>query len=233
MHLGAWTTQGAPRSSRQSGVVAVLQIGTHTPPNPRIAFRRAPPYGGILNRVPPYGAIQTRFKTRPKPCAEARARRAKPGAEGAGKAERSECRAREDYGRGWAGRCQQAVPANPPKIRPPNTRGSTSQSATQSRLAQPRIPPFTEPLRTETWTKMSEAGLALMLLPVDRPEQRRTALDGRLSDCLAARYSSKQSRGGLNSTPSNLSVGKKGASTPQARQHRCIIGQAPSRLPMR
>ncbi len=35
--------------------------------------------------------------------AAARARRAKPGAEGAGKAERSECRAREDYGWGWAG----------------------------------------------------------------------------------------------------------------------------------
>ena len=46
--------------------------------------------------------------------------------ERAGKAKRSECRAREDYGWGWAGRCKQAVPPNPPKTRPPNTRGSAS-----------------------------------------------------------------------------------------------------------
>ena len=63
--------------------------------------------------------------------------------ERAGKAERSECRAREDYGWGWAGRCNRAVPRSPPKTCPktpaaaqaarrhppptsPNTRGSAS-----------------------------------------------------------------------------------------------------------
>ena len=46
----------------------------------------------------------------------------------AGKAKRSACRAREDYGWGWAGRCKQAVPGIPPKTRPPNTRGSASRS---------------------------------------------------------------------------------------------------------
>jgi len=44
MGWGAEATQASPRSSRQSAVVAVLPFGTHTPPNPRIALRRAPPY---------------------------------------------------------------------------------------------------------------------------------------------------------------------------------------------
>ncbi len=83
-------TQGAPRSSRQSGVEAVLPIVTHTPQNPHIAFAGAPPY-------------RDRTHNLPKRQAAARARRAKPGAKGAGKAERSACRAREDYGWGWAG----------------------------------------------------------------------------------------------------------------------------------
>jgi hypothetical protein len=43
--LRAGATQGAPRSSRQSEGAAPLPIVTHTPPNPRIAFPRTPPYG--------------------------------------------------------------------------------------------------------------------------------------------------------------------------------------------
>jgi len=60
MGLRPEATQGAPRSSRQSGVVAVLPIVTHTSTPPHIApFFRAPPYGDISNRVPPYGATKT------------------------------------------------------------------------------------------------------------------------------------------------------------------------------
>jgi len=40
--LGAWATQAAPRSSRQSGLVARRPIVTHTPTPPHIAFVRAP-----------------------------------------------------------------------------------------------------------------------------------------------------------------------------------------------
>jgi hypothetical protein len=42
MHWGAWATQAAPRSSRQSELVAVLPIVTHTPTPPHVAFVRAP-----------------------------------------------------------------------------------------------------------------------------------------------------------------------------------------------
>jgi hypothetical protein len=60
--------------------------------------------------------------------------------ERAGKAERSDRRAREDYGWGWAGRFNQTKPANPLKTRPPNTRGSTSHS-TPPHIAFRRAPP--------------------------------------------------------------------------------------------
>jgi len=42
MHWGAWATQAAPRSSRQSDLVAVLPLVTHTPTPPHVAFVRAP-----------------------------------------------------------------------------------------------------------------------------------------------------------------------------------------------
>jgi hypothetical protein len=42
MDWGAWATQTAPRSSRQSELVAVLPIVTHTPTPPHVAFVRAP-----------------------------------------------------------------------------------------------------------------------------------------------------------------------------------------------
>jgi hypothetical protein len=56
-HWGPWATQGAPRSSRQSEVVAVWPIVTHTPTQPHIPPHRAPPYvdidgGGRLAMVP-------------------------------------------------------------------------------------------------------------------------------------------------------------------------------------
>jgi len=50
MHGGAWATQAAPRSSRQSPVVAVLAIGTHTPTPPHVAFPRAPPHVTIKDK---------------------------------------------------------------------------------------------------------------------------------------------------------------------------------------
>ena len=68
------------------------------------AFFRAPPYGDMINNLP-------------KQQAAARARRAKPGAEGAGKAKRSERRAREDCGWGWAGGVNK--PYHPPHPTPP------------------------------------------------------------------------------------------------------------------
>ena len=40
--LGPEATQGAPRSSRQSGLIAVVPIVTHTPTPPHVAFFRAP-----------------------------------------------------------------------------------------------------------------------------------------------------------------------------------------------
>ena len=56
---------------------------------------------------------------------------------------RGECRAREDYGWGWAGRFNQAVQPNPLKTRPPNTRGSASpQGAAPCRAF---ISPFRHP----------------------------------------------------------------------------------------
>ena len=66
--------------------------------------------------------------------------RAKPGAKRRRKAERSDRRAREDYGWGWAGRCQQAVPGHPPKTRPPpSTRGSASPKG--GRCNRTDVPP--------------------------------------------------------------------------------------------
>jgi hypothetical protein len=44
MDWGALATQASPRSSRQSGLVAVLPIVTHTPTPPHVAFPRAPPH---------------------------------------------------------------------------------------------------------------------------------------------------------------------------------------------
>jgi len=40
--LGPEATQAAPRSSRQSGLIAVVPIVTHTPTPPHVAFFRAP-----------------------------------------------------------------------------------------------------------------------------------------------------------------------------------------------
>ncbi len=99
--------------------VAVLPIVTHTPTPPHIAPFSAP--------------LHTETGEQPSNRqAAARARRAKPGAKGAGKAERSECRAREDYGWGWAGRCKQAVPRTPTQHPPPHP-----PAAARARRAKP------------------------------------------------------------------------------------------------
>ena len=158
---------------RQSAVVAVLRIGTRGVDSaPHRAFFRAPPYGDISNCLAPYGAIKTSSRkppqatrgsasrngearrecagkaeqsecraredygwgraggvtkpyqaTRPTPPPPKHTRQREPAgrspARSAGKAERSECRAREDYGWGRAGRFNQTVPPTPPKTRPP------------------------------------------------------------------------------------------------------------------
>ncbi len=120
MGLGPEATQGAPRSSRQSEVVAVLPIVTHTSTPPPIA-----PFSAPLHSYPIVDKRGTATDARRQQAA-ARARRAKPGAKGAGKAERSECRAREDYGWGWAGGVTKPNHAPHPTPRPPYTRGSAS-----------------------------------------------------------------------------------------------------------
>ena len=69
----------------------------------------------------------------PPPYRQQREPKAKPGAKGAGKAERSDRRAREDYGRGWAGRCNQATPPKQLKIRPHHTGSSASRRRSPAR----------------------------------------------------------------------------------------------------
>ena len=117
--MGPEATQAAPRSSRQSVVVAVLRIVTHTSTPPHIALFPRPSIHIHLwvkaerEQPPPNGRRQR------EPAGRSPAR-------SAGKAERSDRRAREDYGWGWAGRFNQTNPRSPPKTRPPNTRGSAS-----------------------------------------------------------------------------------------------------------
>ena len=74
-------------------------------------FFRAPPYGDRANPAPKRQAEPGSPTAGGSASPKGEARR-----ERAGKAERSECRAREDYGWGWAGRFNQTVPANPPPI---------------------------------------------------------------------------------------------------------------------
>ena len=83
-------------------------------------------WAGRFNQTVPPNPPNTPAPPTP---AAARAGTAKPGAGGAGKAKRSARRAREDYGWGWAGRCNQTSPPNPPRTRSPNTRGSTSRTS--------------------------------------------------------------------------------------------------------
>ena len=60
---GAWATQAAPRSSRQSERLAVLPIVTHTPTPSHVAFSRAPMDDSCheigSHRGPPYIDIYT------------------------------------------------------------------------------------------------------------------------------------------------------------------------------
>ena len=97
-------------------------------------FFRAPPYGDSADAQ----TSQTgRRQREPEGRSPARS---------AGKAERSERRAREDYGWGWAGRFNQTSPRSPPNTHPPNTRGSTSRTATPTpptpaaAQTKPRLP---------------------------------------------------------------------------------------------
>ena len=125
---GPEATQGAPRSSRQSGVVAVLPIGTHTPPNPHIAFRRAPPYGDRKNNLP-------------KRQAAARARRAKPGATRR-QARAQRCARQGGLRVGVGGRCSQTKPRTQPNPPPPqHPRQREPFDATPSVERPCRVPP--------------------------------------------------------------------------------------------
>ena len=59
-------------------------------------------------------------------------------AQSAGKAERSECRAREDYGWGWAGGVTKPNHAPSPPTTPHHTRGSASRNGEARRKAPAR-----------------------------------------------------------------------------------------------
>jgi len=125
--------------------------------------------GGTRSSVRSY---QDKLPNRPKSCAAARARRAKPGAKGAGKAEQSERRAREDYGWGWAGRFNQTSPHNPPKTRPPNTRGSTSPKR------EPRSERAAKPKRSDARGWAGGATKTAPKIPAD-PDAAQTPLETR------------------------------------------------------
>ncbi len=127
--MGTEATQAAPRSSRQSGLVAVLPIVTHTPPNPHIAFPRDPPYVDInvSVRAPPLMSIYVRARASTEPPQDTRGSASPKGEarrECAGKAEQSECRAREDYGWRWAGGVNKPNHAPGPPTTPQNIRVS-------------------------------------------------------------------------------------------------------------
>jgi hypothetical protein len=83
-------TQAAPRSSRQSEVVAVLPIVTHTPTPP-------------ISRLFPRPSIRRQEEQPSQNGSRQREPAGRSPAQRAGKAERSDRRAREDYGWGWAG----------------------------------------------------------------------------------------------------------------------------------
>ena len=139
MHLGAGTRQAAPRPARQSVLVAVLRIVTwgvdsapHRPlfPSPSIH-------------------IQRRKRTAPKHHPQDSRRQREPEgrspAQSAGKAEQRECRAREDYGWGWAGGVTKPNPLSIPATTPPRTGGVTKPN--------PLSVPATTPPRTGGVTK--------------------------------------------------------------------------------
>ncbi len=126
MHLGALTTQASPRRARQSAVVAVLPIVTcDVDSDPYRAFFRAPPFISSGEKAwhqstPPQDSSRQREPERRSP------------AQSAGKAERSDRRAREDYGWGWAGGITKPdqLPLSP--TTPHHIRGSVSVSVNAS-----------------------------------------------------------------------------------------------------
>ncbi len=130
MHLRALTTQAEPRSSRQSERFAVLPIVTHTSTPPHIARFSEPLHTDIFEPRTSVRCHQAKSSERPHNSSAApRARRVKPGAKGAAKAERSDRRAREDYGWGWVGGVIKPNHPTNPNTPPPNTRGSTSRTS--------------------------------------------------------------------------------------------------------
>jgi hypothetical protein len=116
--------------------------------HPMTRFFRAPPYGD-RNTTFPHGRRQREPEGRSP-------------ARSAGKAKRSACRAREDYGWGWAGRCNQAVPRHPPNTPPPNTRGSTSQTV-------PPAPPPNHPRQHKPHGATQPAAPGTPLAPSLKP----------------------------------------------------------------
>ena len=113
-------TQAGPRRSRPSGGGCCLAT-CHSLRRPIPLSRPTAP---LHTQTDTHDGVEPQRRQR---CAAARARRAKPGANGGAKAKQSDCRGREDYGRGWAGRMQLNQP--PPLAHhnaPHPTRGSAS-----------------------------------------------------------------------------------------------------------
>ncbi len=109
---------------------AGAEIGTHTSTPPHIAPCSAPLHTEtFFDRGHPYGAIKRSPPHPVKTAAPPRARRAKPGAKGAGKAEQSDRRAREDYGWGWAGGVTK--PNHAPNSRPTPQAPAAAQAASR------------------------------------------------------------------------------------------------------
>ncbi len=126
LHLGAWTTQASPRNSRQSGVVAVLQIVTrYVDSAPNRAFFRAPPQGDRANPAPPRQA-------------EARARRAKPGANAPARQSEANAAPGRTTGGGGRGGSTKPYPLTHPRSDPP---APAAAQANQRRRAVRRSPP--------------------------------------------------------------------------------------------
>ena len=130
MHWGAWTRQAEPRSSRPIGGGCCL-ADCHS-------LRRLHPISRLFprpstrrhsSRVHPYGAIKRNSPRRPQDNSPPASPQGEARRECAGKAERSECRAREDYGWGWAGGV--IKPCHAPNPRRPPTTPAAAQAGHQ------------------------------------------------------------------------------------------------------
>jgi len=134
--LGARGHARRPSELAPIGGVAVLPIVTHTPPNPPMAFRRAPLYGDTNNHLPQQQAA-------------ARARRAKPGANAPASLSEAQGAPGRTTGGGGRGGVNEPYPTTHPRPDPPtpaaaravrrrpvNSPGSSALPSSPSRRAR-------------------------------------------------------------------------------------------------